>query len=439
MNIHHAYILRTGRLIEPFQRPVGTLCAHNVPLAEWQQQVLGRLGLRVEWIERTEQIERFPCLVVADDLYFTFQAAERFLKQLRGRKTGGHGGGSRPVRANGFRAALPCTELTERILPALQGTRASGPQGQACRAYELYALSCCDPSRPLDQQTRPLPLGARQTRIRTRAARVFEPTGKFSIPVSTVFLTPIRHWAALLSANLLGMPGLMLDRLRRRPFQAMLLPLRAIFRAGSVRPARMAGKLYLAGRGCQVHPTAHVEGALLGQHVRIGPQAVVRGCVVGSGSEIGPGAVVEGCTLGGEVTINGNVVLRCSVVGDRASVGCFFNQFSVIGPDAVLCPDSGILDFHMRREVSVQIDGRSVSSGSRLLGGCVGDGAFLGPGVKLLAGQEVPAGTVLVTSPRHLVRRPQDTLPPGVVRLERQPSAENGSGPADGPPLRRVG
>lgn len=442
MNISQAYILQTGRMIAPFDRPVGTMPVHNLTLAQWQQQVWERLGLKVDCIAGQEQIRRLPCVVIADDLYFTFSAAARFLKQLRRHLRAKAALRSAPAGAtepSGFRAALPCSELTERILPGFQGEETHLPEGRACRAYDCYGLWDVDPRRPLAEQVKLSCVSAPQTRIRLRAARAFEPSGKFSIPISPVFMMPIRHWAALVAANLLGMPGLLLDQLRCRPLSTALLPWRALWRAGSLRPGRLAGKLYLAQRGCQVHPTAHVEGAVLGQRVRIGPNAVVRGCVLGPRSEIGPGAVVEGCTLGSEVTVNGNVVLRCSVVGDRASVGCFFNQFSLIGADAVLCPDSGILDFRLRGEVQVHFQGRSVPSGSRLLGGCLGDGAFLGPGVKLLAGQEVPPGTILVPSPRHLVRRPRDSLPPGVLRLDRPTAASSWPREADATGQRRTG
>ncbi len=428
MSISQAYILQTGRVIAPFDRPVGTMPVHNLTLRQWQQRVLERLGLKVDCIEHAEQIHRLPCVVVADDLYFTHQSAAWFVKQLRRRLAGehrAHTGRPRLAAAAGWRAALARSELTERLLSGLQGDEMQAPDGRDCRAYDCYGLLQVEPGRALAEQTELLCLSAPQTRIRVRAARAFEPSGKFSIPVSPVFLTPIRHWAALVAANLLGMPGLLLDQLRCRPLSAALLPLRALWRAGSLRPGRLAGKLYLAQHGCQVHPTAHVEGAVLGPRVRIGPHAVVRACVIGPRSEIGPGAVVEGCTLGSEVTVNGNVVLRCSVVGDRASVGCFFNQFSVIGADSVLCPASGMLDFHLSGEVAVRFEGRSISSGSRLLGGCLGDGVFLGPAVRLLAGQEVPPGTILVPSPRNLVRRPEDSLPPGVVRVDRRVAGDS--------------
>ena len=63
-------------------------------------------------------------------------------------------------------------------------------------------------------------------------------------------------------------------------------------------------------------------------------------------------------------------------------------------------------------------EGHSVPSGSRLLGGCLGDRAFIGPDVHLVCGQEVPNDCVLVQSPRGLVRDVEN-LPENVVRMDR--------------------
>jgi acetyltransferase-like isoleucine patch superfamily enzyme len=423
----HAYILDSGRVIPPFDRPVGAMKVHNRPLAALQGEILAALGCAVERIDNLGGVRRFPCLVIDDDLYFTRGAMAGFLGAIRrpgglrrgqpGNAGGGENSGAEPA-VNGFQAALATSELTERFATAFQGPQIEGPGGTPCRAYGCRFLERFDPARPLGEQTRLLPIPHRRTQIRMRANRYFEPSGRFVLPISPVFMVPILHWASLVAANVVGMPGFFLHTLRQRPAAATALPLRMLLRAMSLRPSRLLGTLYLAGRGCQVHPTAQVEAALLGRHVRIGPGAVVRGCVLGNGTQIGPGAIIEGCTLGDEVVVNGNVVLRCVTADDRASMGSFFTQFSVLGADAVLCPDSGIFDFRFHGDVCVTFEGRTVPSGSRLLGGCLGDRAFLGPGVKLLAGQELPNGCILVPDPRDLVRGVDRELPDGVLRID---------------------
>ncbi len=443
-----AYLLNTGRTIAPFDRPVGQVNVHNRPLGELQADILAALGCRCAPIDSLEQVREFPCLVVADDLYFTPAAMRSFLRAAR-------------RRGGNVRAALAKSELTEQFAAALQGDECDngtggkgdgadwcealegpengtgpicrdGPSGAAhksdlsrapaCRAYDCFYLERCDPNRPLEAQAELLPVPHRRVRLRLRVNRYFEPSGRFVLPISPVFLMPLRHWAALLTVNLLGTPGHVLETLRRRPLAAAALPLKVLLRSGSLRPSRWLGKLYLAGRRCQVHPDAHVEASLLGRRVRIGPGAVVRGCVLGDYVEIGPGAVLEGCTLGNHVVVNGNVVVRCSTADEGAGLGAFFMQFSVLGAGAVLCPDSGIFDFRFRGDVYVASGGTSVPSGSRLLGGCLGDRAFLGPGVRLLAGQELPNDCVLVPNPRSAVRTPPHKLPDGVVRLRHRPA-----------------
>ena len=145
---------------------------------------------------------------------------------------------------------------------------------------------------------------------------------------------------------------------------------------------------------------------------------MIRGCVIGEGATIGPNAVLEGCTIGPGATVNPGVVARCCVLGPEANLGSFFAQLSVLGSGAVMCPDSGILDFSFRSSVSVDFEGSPVPCGSRLMGGCLGDRAFLGPGVKMAAGQELPNDCVLVPNPRGLIRGLERLMPEGVLQID---------------------
>ena len=117
-------------------------------------------------------------------------------------------------------------------------------------------------------------------------------------------------------------------------------------------------------------------------------------------------------------TVNPGVVARCCVLGPEANLGSFFAQLSVLGSGAVMCPDSGILDFSFRNSVSVDLDESTVPCGSRLMGGCLGDRAFLGPSVKVVAGQELPNDCVLVPNPRGLVRGLDQPLPEHVLQID---------------------
>ncbi|HUY87246.1 MAG TPA: hypothetical protein VMV10_00780 [Pirellulales bacterium] len=415
-----AYILNGERRIAPFEEPPGALRIHNRSLRETQQELLAAAGCRTEAIDDLRAIRIQPCLLVHDDLYFTGHALRGFLKAVRRRLR--HDAKKKTAEGSAprnFRAALACSMLTEHFSPTFQGRRASGPDGQELRAYDLYYLEDHDDACAVEDQAELLPIPYRLMVQRWRANRYFEPSGSTSLPMSLVALCPIQHWAALITANLLGLPGCMVQTARRRLWSTLGLPLRTALRAGSLRPAYLRGKLYWAGRGCKVHPSAHVEWTLLGNHVRIGPGAVVRASVIADRVEIGPNAIVDGCSIGEKTTINGNVTLRSCVVGEEANVGAYFTQLSVIGRGAALCPSSGTYDFNLRGNVPVAFQGRSVTSGSRMLGSCLGHGAFLGAEVTLASGQELPNGCILVRNPREVVGDVSRNLPSGVLRLDR--------------------
>ena len=416
-----AYLLSSNRSISPFRRPVGEMNVHNVPLGRFQERILAGLGCNVERIDRIEQVRRLPALLIDDDLYFTHQAMAGFIKAIRRSRfvarDGDQRSGPRLPAGNG-QAVLPVSPLTERFTSTFQGREVTGEDGRAYRAYGCFHLTELDPGRPLDMQTALLPIKHRASSVGATVNRYFEPSGQFRVPVSPVFMTPVSHWAALGTANLMGMPGFVLRSLHEKAIVAGSLPARMVWRAGSLRPGRLQGKLYLAGRRTRVHPSAHVEAAVLGSRVKIEPNAVVRGCVIGDGVCIGAGAVVEGCTLGPRATINGCVNLRCCLVGAEANVGSSFMQFCVLGPGAASCPDSWVLDYQFHQSVRVEFQERMIPSGSRILGACLGDEAFLGPGARVSAGQEIPNHTVLVPNPRTLVRGLDCELPDNVLQLD---------------------
>lgn len=413
-----AYILETGRRISPFDQPVGEMLVHNQRLRDHQTGILRELGYQVEVIDDLRQARQQPCLLIYDDVYFTHHAAARFIALAhRGQRE--KGPGARRNSPGNFSAALPVSPLTERFVPSFQGRTVPGADGNGLRAYDFYYLREWDAGRAPADQAEPLVVPHYVTQRRWRVNRYFDSSGSYTLPMSTVAFCPVHHWSSLLAANVLGMPSHFLRSAAAAKYRVATLPLRLLWRAGSVWPYRLRGKLYLAADGCKVHPTAHVEWAVLGRGVRIGPNAVVRGAVVGDRVEIGAGALVEMSTLAEKATVNGGAAVRSCVVGNEGHLGSFFTQLSVLGNGAVLCPASGIFDFNLRSNVSVQFEGRNVSSGSRLLGGCLGHGAFLGAEVLMASGQELPNGCVLVKSPRDLVGDVNQTLPAGVVRVDR--------------------
>lgn len=427
-----AYLLETGRRVSPFDEPVAEMPVHNRRLRDHQVGILESLGCQVQVIDDLRQAREQPCLLVYDDIYFTYHAVARFLAVARRRQKQTLASPTKPGQRN-FAAALPVSPLTQRFVPSFQGRTVQDGDGQSCHVYDLYYLHDWNPETPPGDQAELISIPHYVTVRRWRVNRHFDPSGSYSLPMSTVALCPMQHWSSLLAANILGTPSHLFRTASASMCRTATLPFRMLWRAGGIWPSRLRGKTYLAGPGCKVHPTAHVEWAVLGRGVRIGPNAVVRGAVLGDRVEIGPGAQVEMTTMGEKATVNGGATVRSCVMGDEAHMGAYFTQLSVLGRGAATCPASVIFDFNLRSSVSVSFEGRNVNCGSRLLGGCLGHGAFLGAEVLMASGQELPNGCILVRSPRDVVGDATQSLPSGVVRVDRGRSRNR---PAAGDSLR---
>ena len=405
-----AYVLRTGRRLEPFGKPVDRVRIHGMMVRDHRRRALGQLGMREQVIDDLDEV-RPPCVLTRDDLYLTPHALAGFIRTVRE-------AGPETKLPRISQAALVCSAVTERFLSGLHESAPLEMGGEVHRRYPLYFIHGSRFSAGALDPAQPVPIPYRHWRISRVANPFFEPSGRYEVPVSLVYLLVIRHWSQILAANLQGLPGHLLHSALERKLDLLRAPLALPWRAGSLRPTRMRGVSYLKGTGCRVDPSAHVEMSVLGDKVRIGPNAVVRNCVVGSRVEIGAGAVVEASSLGPRTVVNSNVTVRCCSVDREVSIGVEFVQWSVLGAGSVICPVAGFFDFSLNGDVEVELDGKSVPSGDRILGSCLGEKVFLGPLVAVNAGTAIPNKQVLIRDPRRLVRRAGRKLPEDIWRID---------------------
>lgn len=423
-----AYLLRTGRVIEPLGDSVANVRVHNVPLRDLQVGHLRAVGCDVEVVDGIDDIREFPCFVVHDDLFFTYHALARFVGQIKQSDQAGHDAGP-----TARQAALDVSPLTESFTTALQGPRVQRSTGQDQRVYDMYHLTRRPIGGAIGEVAEPLTIPCRYRRIRSRVNKHFEPSGRFTVPLSTVFMHPVRHWAALPTVNLVGIASHLLRAVRRQPFRALAAGMISPLRAGSLRPRSMLTKLYLRGRGCRIHPTAHIENSILGDRVRVGAGAVVRNSRLADKVEIGAGATVDACALDIAAQVGANASLRAIVVGEEAGVSTYVSQLTVIGRGANLCPGSWALDFNFNGTVPIRYENRTIESGSRILGTCIGPGAFLGPRVTVAAGREIPPGAILIQNPADIVCRMDREMPHTVVRIDTPHGGIHDAAPLSAP------
>lgn len=156
------------------------------------------------------------------------------------------------------------------------------------------------------------------------------------------------------------------------------------------------GKFNSIGRNCRIHPTAILEGCVVGDGVEIGPFSYLRSSVIGDKavmrekssvkmSYVGPGAFIMGADL-----VN-------SYVGAESSIFAPMLYNAVFGERGFLSGGSGFADFIVgAASIPATIEGKQVPSGLPFLASGVGDGCFLGANLVFSPGRSIPDGTRLL-------------------------------------------
>jgi hypothetical protein len=234
--------------------------------------------------------------------------------------------------------------------------------------------------------------------------------------LTPAYVFHIRHWVHVLLANIVG--GLCEALARTREPKAWAWALWRLLRAFPWTPRRVLGTFVQRGRRCFIHPTATVEGCVLGDGVVVDAGAVVRGSVLGDGARIGQHARVQWSVIGAGARVSWNGIASFAVLM-RGSESSFPGvQMSVLGREAFLASGAWHFDTSFTGPILVRDRGRVVRSHHLLLGIAVGHRAFLGAGVRVAAGRELPNGTRWIDDPQGLATRiPADLVDGGTYAV----------------------
>jgi acetyltransferase-like isoleucine patch superfamily enzyme len=229
------------------------------------------------------------------------------------------------------------------------------------------------------------------------------------IPVTDAMAHTITHWTHLHRVNLLALIAFAEGERRRIEagfwWEKGWALAKLLVRARSFRRARLEAAASLIGRGCRIHPTAVVEGVILGDEVEIGPFAVVRHSWIGRGSKIAEHARVVGSVVGERSTIAHGASVQLCVLLSKAWVSKGWgHQVSVFGSESFVAEGVTTYDLSFGGEVRVRQDGEAVASGTHFLGCAIGHRARVGPHVRIGYGEEVPNDAFLVADPAVLAR-----------------------------------
>lgn len=239
-----------------------------------------------------------------------------------------------------------------------------------------------------------------------------------SFPLTDAVVLPIGHWSQTLWGNLLALgPYLWRELVGDTPLKVVFRLGWAMVRSFSKDPRKLMRHFVEQGKGCKIHPSAVVEGCILGDYVTIGANAVVRGSLLRSGSKVEELAIVEGAILSERAIVQRQAMVKYSVLSDDSAVAGV-SQLSVIGENASLKRGGYLMDMSFSGAVQVLYNGQPKPSPLGLIGCSVGENTTIGLGVSVAAGRSVPPDLKVVMNPNNMLR--SVTLPD-----PEQPSSSN--------------
>ncbi len=388
MSARTACIIQTSRSITPFGDPVGDVLVNHTPLRERQEEALSKLGFATRRIARPEDIsaDDCPCLLFPDDLYFNAALLREFVRLSQ-------------VAPGSTQCAIARDTAFARIFASFQDRESS----DAVR-FPLYYLKS-----PNLAQARQTVIDIGEYKLPFYIPAHMKGTSETVLPVCIRPLIQIRHPVDILFANIACLHvrfAETLDSFARRLFLAL--------RARSLQPARVLTRMNRIGPGCDIHPTARLEGAEIGAKVQIGANAVIRMSSIGDGCHIGDGSVVKHSVVG-----------QGSVLFDDLTLGfavCYPETFLIHGPYhlSVFGRASAMFatildDFRLDgKPIRLEMDGELAALPFPFIGSFFGHRTRVAGGSIISPGRSIPNDLLIFPSPGGVLSRIRTDLPPGV-------------------------
>ena len=391
-----AYVLIGTKKIAPFDEPARDLPIGGfASLALWQQDLFDRFGIERIAVADASEIpnDAEPKIVVRDDVLFTRRVLKSFLQRWK------QSGMSKSVRL-----ALPIDASFVQIFSPLQDF-------DRTEEHALYDFWGVAPNQPFDRSGEPLPVIYEERVIDFPVPERITGIATWRHPITTSIALHVRHWLHVLQANRLAIQIQWVDTVVRRPFWTAWMLLRALlFRRGRLL-WRVLGSANRIGRNVDIHPTACVEGSIIGDGATIGAQALVRCSIIGDGSTVEERANVAYSVIGARTYVSKYTLVYSSVTMEDANVGASM-QMCLVGRRAATTPRTTPLDVLPGHSIKVRADGKIVDTGMRVLGPCIGHDAFVGADTFVAPGRIIPNGTRIGPRPdRVLAQIPEEIDP----------------------------
>lgn len=419
------YRVASGTRIAPFGDLVREAPVGNTPLGELHEALAAALGLEVVDVAAGDTLSRAG-LAVMDDLYVSRGALDAFRQALAQRPEGTRALLAMDTASVFMRNSAPMQDNPRAPHPDSDPDTTSTDAPAEVYLMDLFGVAAgtqLPQEGGRDALTAALRDGAEHLVIdvEERVLRVDVMEHYFgksqmelAFPLRPVMR--VRHWVHLLWANQAAL-GVRWRELGKLKLVAWVLW--SVLRGLTINRHKVLGRMNVIGPGCDIHPSAVVEGSVLGPGCQIGPHARVRFSKLGANVVLQGGAQVEYSTLGDQTMVSQNCAVNFCVTYPMAAVGQFTVQLSVLGRKSIMVNGSFMMDTHFGHDVKVRVDGELRNTEQRFMGCALGHEARLGSGIWIAAGRDIPNGSLIVRDSANVATKLPDTFPANAALVIR--------------------
>lgn len=352
-----------------FQDSIGSSPVLQTSLSDYQEKVVTQKNLKITDIDSKSALGnmQFPALVFHANCLFTSQFLEDALKYLE-----------TADKTQNIQYGLKLNENTLRFsLPTEKNAET--------RKLSFFFKANNDPVYQYVELT------GQEFEMKIPMPKQIVPPGYYSLSQSEVFAADIISPFHLLQANM----GLNMNRIipnqKRIPKS---------LREKWTKPNNFFAVLGLKlmnrkGKNCNIHPSAVVEGCILGDNVIVGANAVLRLSIIGSDTHISDSAVVTYSVIGERNYVSAlNQLSFCLTYEDVFTIHGPY-QFSVFGRSTAVFATINC-DIRLdEKTISIETSNGVINSEQHLLGIAYGHGSKVGASNIIASGRLVPNKTIL--------------------------------------------
>jgi carbonic anhydrase/acetyltransferase-like protein (isoleucine patch superfamily) len=364
-----AYMVRSKRRIEPFGDHPRDCLIVNRPLSDLQEEALKTVRLDLVPVDDASSItDTEEHLIFGDHLYFSAELLSEFISRSRR-------AGCRTV------AALKPGIATLRTVVAAQDVSVHPDRVE----YDLHYV----PGGQTTEECQAVIIDEGKLQDGIPFPEHLFGGSHYTVPLTEKLITQIDHWTNLWSASI---ATLLAEGARLKKGSKLRLLWLAL-KARSTNQWKVLRQINKIGHGCDIHPTAYIEGCTIGNNVKIGAMAVVRESVVGDGAYIANNAAVELSVIGDRCAVQGGAVVQYSVLYPGVLTTAQFVNASMCGRDSFIAAGAVSTDYRFDGGyITVLKDGARLDTGNAFLGACLGHGTYVGSGCIVAPGRAIPNG-----------------------------------------------